>query len=65
MPGSSWRAIEKVADAICCEAGQFGAHALVIASHGISSLLSMIVGSVTGAVMARCRCPVLVLKSRS
>lgn len=49
---------------IVAEAERLGADLIVMGSHGHGALYNLLVGSVTGGVLRRARCPVLVVPSR-
>lgn len=50
------------ADRICAYAREIGARVIAMGTHGYSPVASLLVGSVSGAVIRRAPCPVLVVR---
>ena len=62
LKSSAAHGIGHPADAIAAHAQGIGAELIVMGSHGHSAFSTMALGSVTNAVLARCKVPVLVIR---
>ena len=62
MPYKLVQKIGHVADTILAETKTAKAEMIVMGSHGRSSLMSLVMGSVTSQVLAQSKQPVLIIK---